>query len=139
MKIERITPENWRILSEHAHLTVFGLRKPASMDRIDFALLGIDETSTPMAYVTCRELDSKSLYWQFGGAFPGTRGTLKTYRVFQAFLDWVAPRYERVGMLIENSNLPMLKMAMKIGYRVVGIRHFHGTILLEHLLEFPHA
>ena len=56
-----------------------------------------------------------------------------------AFVEWCKPRYKRITTLIENKNTVMLKMAMKVGFRVIGVRNFQGSILLEHLLEFSDA
>jgi RimJ/RimL family protein N-acetyltransferase len=139
MRVEQLSAEEWSSLSEDAHRVVFGSVKPASLDRIDFALLVVDEEHTPMGYVTCREWDRDTLYWQFGGMFPGTKETIHSFAVFQALIAWCRPRYQRLTALVENSNTPMLKMAMKVGYRITGVRTFQGSVLLEHLLEFPHG
>lgn len=135
MIVEKLTPDQWAYCSEHAHLLAFKEIKPASRDRIDFALLAIDGT-TPAMYVTCREYDAETLYWQFGGAFPETLGTVKSFRAVEAFVAYVKERYARVTCLIENTNRVMLKMASKVGFKIVGIRTYHGCVLLEHLLEF---
>lgn len=135
IKVERFSRAEWREFSENAHFVCFGKHKPAEWDRIDFALLVVDEEK-PMGYVTCREIDAETLYWQFGGAFPGTRDTHRSFRGYQAFVDYCKPKYKRISTLIENDNLVMLKMAMKVGYRIIGVRSFKGSILLEHLLEF---
>jgi RimJ/RimL family protein N-acetyltransferase len=135
MKVERLSKENWAVLAEAAHLVVFGEHKSASMDRIDFALLGLSMEGTPMGFITCREFDQDTLYWQFGGAFPDTRGTHRTFSVYQRFIDWCRGKYTRITTLIENTNTAMLKMAMKVGFRIVGIRYYRGSILVEHLLE----
>ncbi len=136
MRVEFVPKENWEGLAEHAHLAVFGKMKPASQDRVDYALLAIDESNTPVVFVTARELDAESVYWQFGGAFPGSRGSVKSWVAFNACLRWSRERYKRVSMLIENDNKPMLKMAMMADLRVVGMRNFKSSILLEHVLEF---
>ncbi len=31
----------------------------------------------------------------------------------------------------------MLKFALKIGYKIIGVRHVNGCTMLEHLLEKP--
>lgn len=134
-QIEKISKEDWELVSEDAHLIAFGKRKPAYFDRIDFALLAKTETQM-LGYITCREMDHETLYWQFGGAFPGTKDTVKSWRAYEAFGKWCGDKYKRVTTLIENDNTVMLKMAMKLGYRIIGVRNFQGSILLEHLLEF---
>lgn len=133
--LEHFTPEQWQFFSEQSHSLAFDEHKPAGMDRITYALMAFED-GKPLMYVTCREHDARSLYWQFGGAFPGTKGTLKSHQAIEALLADAKTRYDRVTCLIENTNLTMLKMAMKVGFRIVGIRYAAGAILVEHRLEF---
>lgn len=134
--VDQISAQEWAQLSEKAHLIAFAENKPAEWDRIDFALL-VKRGQNLMGYVTCRETDAHTLYWQFGGAFPGTRESSLTFSGYRAFVDFCEERYQRITTLIENDNFVMLKMAMKVGFRIVGVRVFRGHVLLEHLLEFP--
>jgi len=137
MKVMEIQKDDWMLLSEKAHLIVFNEAKMASTDRIDFALVTENSKGDLMNYVTCRELDSESLYWQYGGSFPGTKGSILSLRAVQALLEYCkAAEYKRVGFFVENTNLAMLKMAMKCGFLITGVRNFKGVILLEHYLEF---
>lgn len=136
MKIHVLPPEDWAKLAPEAHLIAFGRARPASHDRIDFALVGV-EGETPVGYVTCREHDHETLYWQFGGTMPGTRGTMKPYRYFEQAVSWAwVAKYKRITLSVENDNTVMLKLALKAGFRVTGVRNFQGTVLLEHVLEF---
>lgn len=134
MRVERFSQADWRLYSEKAHLICFGQHKPAHWDRFDFALLAVDHEK-PLGYVTCREHDPETLYWQFGGTFPETKGTIKSWRVYEALTNYCRSNYRRLTTLIENDNLTMLKFAMKMGYRIVGVRVFQGKPLLDHLLE----
>ena len=123
--------------SEQAHLIAFGKNKPASWDRIDYALLMVEaKTKTPSGYITCREFDHETVYWQFGGAMPGTKSTPKSLACFDAALDWAKETYRRVTFVVENTNQPMLKLAMKREFQIIGVRNFRGSILLEHMKEF---
>lgn len=137
IEVIKFSAHDWKQYSEDAHKIAFSAHKPREWDRIDFALLVVTDEQ-PMGYVTCREHDAHTLYWQFGGAFPGTKDTILSFRAYQAFIDFCKPRYHRIVTLIENKNTVMLKMAMKVGFNIVGIRTFKGDILLEHLLEFSH-
>lgn len=138
MEVKRITRGDWATLSERAHLVVFNeIRKP-EMDRIDFALIVDNGSGMPLQFATCREVDSESLYIQYGGSFPGTKGTPKSLRCFNAILDWAnLAGYRRVAFLVENTNSAMLKLALGVGFKVIGIRNYRGSILLEHVKEFP--
>lgn len=135
IEVKVFTREEWAVFSEDAHKICFNELKPASFDRIDFALLCVD-SGKPCAYVTCRELDPDTVYFQFGGAFPETRGTLSSWKCYEKVTDFARTKYRRITTLIENNNVVMLKFAMKMGYRIIGIRNFGGSILLEHVLEF---
>jgi hypothetical protein len=141
MKINLLTPDSWALLSENAHKIAFGEIKPASMDRIDGALIAEDAFGIPMGYLTFRESDSETVYWQFGGAMPGTKDTIKSFKAYQGFVKFFEEqtKHKRITTLIENTNTVMLKMAMKVGFRIVGIRNYKGSVLLEHLLEFGGA
>lgn len=137
MKVVEIQKEEWALLSEKAHLIVFHEAKMATTDRIDFALLTENAKGEPMNYVTCRELDAESLYWQYGGSFPGTKDTVLSLRATQALIEFCKNAgYKRIAFYVENTNQAMLKMAMKCGFFITGVRNFKGSILLEHLLEF---
>lgn len=136
-------------MSENAHLAVFETYKPASLDRIDFALL-IERGETLMGFATCREHDAETLYWQYGGALPGTKSSSLTFPGYQAVVAWSKERYKRITTIIENDNVVMLKFAMKVGFRIVGVRthiakkertvenynNIVPHILLELVLEF---
>ena len=136
MKLRTLTPEQWKPHAELAHQIVFGKQKPAHWDRLDYVLVTENDEGVPLCYVTCQERDSESLYWQYGGSFPGAKGTIITWGSLQVFIGYTQERYKRLAMLIENTNTPMLRLAMKAGLRIVGIRSFKEHILLEHGLEF---
>lgn len=132
MTIEVVNSDDWKKLSENAHVAVFDKRKPSGIERIDYALLFVDSGNVPAAYITCKELDSESLYWQYGGVFQAFRHSITAFRILEQATEWSRERYKNVGFRVENDNLSMLKCAMKVGYRIIGVRIFEGTILLEH-------
>lgn len=137
IRVEPLSTTAWNDISENAHKVAFGTVKPASLERIDFALMAVDSASDqPLGYVTCREHDAETLYWQFGGALPGTKGTIKSWRAYQEGLGWCEGRYKRVTTMIENTNLPMLELALKAGFLVNGIRYTADKILVELVKEF---
>lgn len=137
MQVCRLDKKQWESFSENAHRIAFDRYKDPSLERIDFALLMVDEVSDrPVGYMTCREHDAETVYWQFGGAMPETKGTIHSFRAYEGFVKYASSHYKRVTTLIENTNTPMLKMAMKVGFRIIGVRTYQGSVLLEHLLEF---
>lgn len=137
VEIKRLSPEEWKKLAFDAHKTVFGEIREAEKDKIDFVLFATDKSNTPVGYITVKHMDDESVYWQFGGSFPTYRGTSTTYRSYEMSVNWVQQRgYKRILTYIENTNIPMLKMAMKVGFKIIGIKVFKEHVLLEHILEF---
>ncbi len=128
--------EKWAELSERAHLIVFNELKKPEMDRIDFALLVESKSGEPMHYAECRELAKGALFIQYAGSFPGTKGTINSIRCFEQILEWADfAGYQRISFLVENTNEPALKLAMRLGFLITGLRTHKGRVLLEHILE----
>lgn len=136
MRVEVLSKRDWLQLAESAYRISFDGTRGVDHDRIDYALLAVNEANVPMGFITCREHDAESVYWQFGGAFPGTEKSVHTLRAYLAGVEWTKAKYKRVWTLIENTNAPMLKLAAKVGFKITGVRNFKGSILVEHLLEF---
>lgn len=131
-----LNTDEWEQISESAHLVVFNEKRPSTMNRIDLAILVEDENKKPLGYGTYRELDSESVYMQYGGCFPGTINTSFSWPVYSAAIDKLfSIGYLRANTLIENENIPMLKFAFKKGFRIIGIRTFKNKIYCELLLE----
>jgi hypothetical protein len=137
LEVHQMPPGQWALYSEDAHKICFSEKRPWQMDRIDFALVAVDtDKRDPLGYVTVRELDSESVYWQYGGAFPSSEKSLWAYKAYEKFVKWTKERYSRVTTLVESENVRYLKMAMSVGFRVIGVRIFKGQVLCELLLEF---
>ncbi len=136
LQVEELDQDKWAYLSENAHKIAFGKMKPAHTERIDYALIVRTTSRGLLGYITCREHDSETVYWQFGGAFPGTKSTSLSFKAYAKCAEFCKERYKRITTVIQNDNIVMLKFAMKLGFRVVGVRTFQGNILLELLLEF---
>lgn len=136
----QISKDKWSELAEKAHLVVFNEIKKPELDRIDYALMVESDSGIPMQYATCRELDSESLYFQYGGSFPGTKGSIRSLRCMEKIIEWASfYGYRRISFLVENTNEAMLKLGMRCGFIICGIRNFKGLILLEHVKEFPNG
>lgn len=132
LNVLRISRDEWKQYSASAHRAVFKAVKPAEFDRIDYALLCIDTVKDePTGYVTVRELDHETVYWQFGGGFPWAQKSIWIARTYDALLNKQAEFAKRMTTRIENTNLPMLKLALSKGLIVFGVRTFGGETLLE--------
>lgn len=130
LEIHQILPIEWARTSREVHAQVHGKDKPATWDRIDYALL-ITKGPEAVAYVTVRELDHESVYWQFGGGFPWAQKSTLMVKSFRLFVQWQLARSKRIGMLVENGNVPMLKLGLAEGFRILGTRLYRTTLLVE--------
>lgn len=137
MKVQKLDKETWKLLSEGVHRIVFRENRPPETERVDFALIVEDAEGVPASYSTCREFDAETLYWQYGGSFPGTKGTINSLKNFQAMVRWAKEAgYKRLTFLVENTNFAMLKLALITEFKITGVRVYQQHVLLEHLLEF---
>lgn len=129
IEVVKYSPEQWYSLAEDAHKLVFKKQRDPWMDRISYALLAVKD-SEAVAYVTCRETDRDSIYWQFGGCLDEFRG-IYAVRAFKAFLDYCNDKYQQISTLVKNDNVNYLHLLMKMGFRAIGIRVFENEIFLE--------
>jgi len=139
MFVLKLSESDWKKyeLGDYGHQIAFNSSLPPECQRIDYGLLLIDRnTDLPVAYMTCREFDKDTVYWQFGGALPPLEKKIWAFSAYLKFVEWHKERYKRITTLIENDNVAYLKFAMKAGFRIIGLRVFKGKILLEHVLEF---
>lgn len=127
------TPDEWANYSEDCHAAVFREIRKRSLDRITFALAVLDAKG-PIGYVTCRETDEESIYWQYGGAIESRYG-VAAFRGFEAFIEYTEKRYRRITTLVKNDNIKYLHLLMKFGFRIIGLRCFKEEIFLELLKE----
>lgn len=137
IELLRYTPDQWYAYAEGAHAAVFRRERAPWVDRISFALLAVDGEKV-VGYVTCRETDNESLYWQFGGSVDEHRG-ISSFRAFQALLDYTRSRYKRCDTYVKNDNIGYLHLLHKQGFRVVGTRSVKGGTWLDLNLEFDDA
>lgn len=122
--------------SEDAHKIVFGKLKPKTFDRIDYALLVIDEgTDSPIAYVTVRETDHQTVYWQFGGGLWGQK-SIKMARCYDEMLKYQGTKSKRMWTRIENENYAMLKLALSRKLKICGVFTMNGSTLVELVKEW---
>lgn len=129
ISVLKYNPGEWLEYAGSAHKLVFKKNRDPLLDRISFALLAHND-DTAIGYVTCRELDAESIYWQFGGALDEFRG-FSAVQGFRAFFDYCSARYKRISTLVKNDNVNYLHLIMKMGFRAIGIRNFQNEIFLE--------
>ncbi len=135
--VQRIEACEWeQNFAANARRAVFSEHLPPGFDRIDFALLLLNlRDQVAIGYMTCRELDAKSVYLKHGGAFAPGEKMPWLQRGFGLCLNRLLEQYEVITTLVENTNRPYLKMAIATGFIPIGMRTFHGSTLVELSLE----
>ena len=73
---------------------------------------------------------------QYGGA---VKKGYKTLSAYLKMIELLKGSFLNITTLIENTNHPMIKLAMKAGFNINGIRIKSGNIYLEHLIEVKHG
>lgn len=135
MDIVRYDKTQWDLVSEGIHAVIFGEIRPASLNRYDFTLSVWDE-STPVGYISFRETDSESVYISYGGIMPESRNSEKSKKAFLLILEQIRETYKRANMLVENTNIFMLKKALNAGFIPVGITNYCGQTYVDLRMEF---
>lgn len=130
-RMEKVEFDKW---AEQAHLVTFNEHRPIEMNRYDFALIATDSGKL-IAYGLCREFDSETLYLGFGGCFPEYQKSRKAVEWYEAGIQWALSNYKRVTTLIENENIPMLRVAFHCGLRIIGVKLFKQQIFCELMRE----
>jgi hypothetical protein len=126
-----IDGEKWRNnFSDMAHEVCFGTSERSRIDAIDFAVLGFVGQDLG-GYITCKIMDSESLYIQHGGAFPTF---LKSVYVVPGYLMWIdmcMKDYKRISTKVKADNVAMIKLAFKAGFCIVGTTIFKNELYVE--------
>lgn len=134
MKAIKLSPVEWSQYSDQAHLLCFNESNRSKIELIDYALMVVDD-SKPVAYTTIRQLDLETCYMQYGGSFPETKGSAVSFRAYECILNELKKDNKFINTYIENTNTTMLRFAMKVGFKIVGIKTIQNKIYLEHNME----
>lgn len=138
IEVKVLSPKEWQKVASDAHLCVFDEGRDPNLDRITHALLAIDKKEDHIVgYTTIQELDTKTIYIQYGGSFPKYReNPPMTYISFMEILKVLKNRYDKITTMVENSNFVTLKFYMKQGFLITGVKFFKDKVYLENTYEF---
>ena len=134
IRVEQVGRPEWDKLAQNAHLISFGEIRPPEFNRFHYALVCLDDAEI-YSYATIVEMDQESAYMQHGGAMPNIKGTVSVLKCYRLVMDWLRLRYKRISTRISNQNLPMLKMAMHEGLRIIGCDLYPDGVFLHLNLE----
>jgi hypothetical protein len=119
LEIKIIYPEQFKSLSYEMHKRVFNEEYPRQEERIDFACIFFYQEN-PIDYVTCYEHNSEVLYIQFRGIFSEYKNRRMVFVSYNILVEKLLEKYQFLTTRIENENIPMLKLALKCGWKIIG-------------------
>lgn len=128
IRLQKLSKAEWEPRAEFAHRIAFNEKREG--DRSTFALMAIEDEK-PLGYMSCIEMDAETVYLQFGGLFPPGEKSIRGFRGYALAIEELRGQYKNLFTLIENTNLAMLKMALKVGFLIVGTRYFKGSLMVE--------
>lgn len=135
MVIKIYSKKEWLEYSSQFHDVVFNNPEFKEIENIDFSLVAFDGDEV-LGFATIRVLDKFHAYMQYGGA---VKKGYKTLAAYLKMIELLKGSFLNITTLIENTNHPMIKLAMKAGFNINGIRIKSGNIYLEHLIEVKHG
>ena len=128
--LNKLSPQEWSKMSEDVHKLTFDKVRPASFDRINFALF-VHDGQKPCGFATIIEQDKAHAYMQEGGGFPGTVKSIIAVKVFFMIINWLKINYTTISCQTKNHNLPMIKMALAAGFLISGTELNEGNLYLK--------
>jgi hypothetical protein len=130
--LEKLTPQEWAVLSENALKYSFDVERPASMERISYALV-VRNDKDLCCYSTIVEMDAEHAYMQHGGNFPTVKGTIFTTKGYLMMINYLREHYKFITTSIWNKNKAMLKLAWAGGFVISGVHTAQdGSLLVMH-------
>lgn len=137
MRVSVVKKEDWldSWQMHRCYAQVFHGERSSQIERPSFAFL-CTEDERIKAFITCVEMDSETLYWQFGGAFDQIKGTLKVKKALMSCLaESRVLGFKRVRFMVENGNVSMIKLALHCGFLICGTYFAKETIFVEFVTE----
>ena len=124
-----ITKKEWDEYKDGYYRALFGTQR-GDLDSIDYCSLVIFRDHIA-GYVTVKELDKKTAYWQLGGVLPKFQNTVFSVKGYKDLIGWFSERYKYIRTRIVNTNTKMLRMALKAGFLIIGTVMFHNKVYVE--------
>ena len=133
-KVTILPSEEWSRFSEKSHVVVFGEARSSHLDKIDYTLLVWPDKEVG-GFMTIKEMDSETCYIQHGGVYPNYEKSVHVLKGYKAMLGYLKDMYKIIWKRIENTNTPMIKMALSQGFIINGCSLVKNKLYLELILE----
>jgi len=111
--------------------SIFGFDRDINQQKADSYIL-FYEDSKWIGFCGFYLLNDKWCYLASGGMLPECRG-FKTLNILKTILNSLP--YDIIQTEVKNDNLPMLKIALQSGFRIVGAMGFNSDIFVNLILK----
>lgn len=130
MEVRAFTKDEWAKASKEIHRYAFNEIIDDSEETISLALMAIKDDK-PQAYCTLIDLDKYTCYMQHGGALPDAKGTINVAKGYFKMIEWVKNKYPKITTRIRNDNVPMIKLALEAGFKIIGVEVYDDGVFLS--------
>ena len=133
MKILECSKEKFKPLEKQAYELVFKHNFDHASKRADKFLVMFDDDDKMVGFVSYFEINEWGCYIVSGGMLESCRG-FATYSYFKAIMDKLK-KYSHIQFETSNKNEAMIKLGMKLGFRIVGTIAYQHDIYLTMVRE----
>lgn len=130
MILQKVWPGQIEGLAPMIHRAVFNEIRESSENRYNYALV-VANSDKMVAYATVIEMDDETAYMQHGGAFPEFQGTAVVKRAYGMLISYLKAHYKRISTRIQNTNVPMIKLALSEGLLINGCFCYERDVFLS--------
>jgi hypothetical protein len=130
MEVRAFSKDEWRKVSKEIHRYAFNEIIDDDLETISLALMAMKD-ETPQAYCTLIDMDKYTCYMQHGGALPAAKGTINVAKGYVKMVEWVKNKYPRITTRIRNDNVSMIKLALGVGFKIVGVEVYEDGVFLS--------
>lgn len=103
---------------ENIHKNVFNESVPGHFFKFDECLIA-EKDDCLLAYILIKETTTDTIDIAWGGTFKETRGAW-VKKAFQEAANLLLKHYKTVTFQTRNTNIPMLKLGLGAGFKIVG-------------------
>ena len=121
IEVVKLPKEEFDLIVKDVHTAVFADTLDVNYFRYDFAMATIHKEKL-ISYVLCTERSNEVIELSFGGTVPDERG-FKSVESFHMFLRELSHEYSHAVFQVRNDNLPMLKLALHMGFIISGVNN----------------
>ncbi len=131
LNIEKVDYEDISVHYRDMFLEIFDLIDPSHVPAFIYI---VSDDKGEIGFVSCYNHSLTTCYIQYAGAHKGRRGFLIP-KIFNDTIWHIHREYPFILILIENTNVTALKVALNAGFTVIGTRMATGRKLYIELIS----